>query len=147
VKRTLYLIINSYSGEAKLRKSADPGWGELAIKLVVSFPEPPPIPQVVVELPAFDLPTPVVTQAAEYGLHWALGAGLLTTASVNAKGEMEFDLTEKGLDVVTQGASPDSSPYDLYYAFQGKYGLRGISMRHQGPAINERLQRLQEVEP
>jgi len=121
MKQTIFLIVNSQSGECRLRKTPSAGPMEYVFQINLETPDNP-VPVVTINIPVPPAPA-VVTEikSIPFGVPWAISEGLIEVKGLSPKGEVILDYTDKGLERLYQEAGGELA--DLHQYAQKNWGL------------------------
>ncbi len=105
MKQTVFLIVNSQTGDCRLRKTLSAGPMEYVFQVNLEIPDNP-VPVVTITIPVPAAPT-VVTEikSIPFGVPWAISEGLIEVKGLSPRGEVILDYTDKGLERLYQEAS------------------------------------------
>ena len=126
MKQAVFLIVNSQSGECRLRKTPSAGPMEYVFQVDLEIPDNP-IPVVTITIPVPAAPA-VVTEVKEipFGVPWAISEGIVRVTGLTDKGAVILDYTDEGLARLYKeagGEERDLDPWDLQQYAQKKWGL------------------------
>jgi len=147
MKQTVFLIVNSQSGECRLRKTPSAGPMEYVFQVDLEIPDNP-IPVVTITIPVPAAPA-VVTEVKEipFGVPWAISEGIVRVTGLNEKGAVILDYTDEGLTRLYKeagGEERELQPYGLTQYAQKNWGLPFIYIE---PARWDQLVGKKEEEP
>ncbi len=146
MKLTIFLIVNSQTGECRVRKSPSASPLEYVFQVDLEIPDNP-VPVVTIKIPVPAAPA-VVTEVKQipFGVPWAISEGIVRVTGLNDKGAVILDYTDEGLARLYKeagGEERDLDPWDLQQYAQKKWGLPFIYVE---PQRWERLKAPQEGE-
>lgn len=127
MKQTVFLIVNSQSGECRLRKTPSAGPIEYVFRIDLEIPDNP-APVVTITIPVPAAPA-VVTEVEQipFGVPWAISEGIVRVTGLDEKGAVILDYTDEGLarfhEEVGGGDKQELRPYDILEYAHKKYGL------------------------
>lgn len=126
MKQTVFLIVNSQTGECRLRKAPSAGPLEYVFKVDLEIPDNP-VPVVTIKIPIPSAPA-VVTEVKEipFGVPWAISEGIVRVTGLDNKGVVILDYTDEGLARLYREASGEQRELDLWdfnQCAQKKWGL------------------------
>ena len=126
MKQTVFLIVNSQTGECRLRKTPSAGPMEYVFQVNLEIPDNP-VPVVTITIPVPAAPA-VVTEIKEipFGVPWAISEGILKVMGLNTQGTVILDYTDKGLARLYReagGEQRELEPWDWQQYAQKKWGL------------------------
>ena len=131
MKQTVYLIVNSQTGDCKIRKSPGANALEYVFRVELEIPNNP-LPAVTIKIPVPASPA-VVTEVKEipFGVPWAISEGIVRVTGLDEKGAVILDYTDEGLARLYREAGGEKyelEPWDLQKYAQKKWGLPFIYM-------------------
>jgi len=114
MKRTVFLIVNSQSGECRLRKGPSAGPLEYVFKVDLEIPDNP-VPVVTIKIPVPAAPA-VVTEIKNipFGVPWAISEGIVKVTGISDKGVVLLDYTDEGLARLYKEAGGEQRVLDLW---------------------------------
>ena len=126
MKQTVFLIVNSQTGECRLRKAPSASPLEYAFRIDLEIPDNP-VPAVTIKIPVPSAPA-VVTEVKEipFGVPWAISQGIVRVIGLSDKGAVILDYTEEGLAQLYReagGEERELEPWDLQQYAQKNWGL------------------------
>ncbi len=126
MKRIVYLIVNSQTGECKIRKSSSASPLEYVFRVDLEIPDNP-LPAITIKIPIPAAPA-VVTEVKEipFGVPWAISEGIVRVTGLGEKGAVILDYTEEGLARLYKEAGGEErklDPGDLQQYAQKNWGL------------------------
>jgi len=126
MKQTIFLIVNSQTGECRVRKSPAASPLEYVFQVNLEIPDNP-LPAVTIKIPVPSAPA-VVTEIKKipFGVPWAISEGIVTVTGLNEKGAVILDYTDEGLARLYKeagGVGRVVDPWDLQQYAQKKRGL------------------------
>ena len=126
MKQTIFLIVNSQTGDCRLRKTPSAGPTEYVFRVDLEIPDNT-IPVVTIKIPVPAAPA-VVTEVKEipFGVPWAISEGIVRVTGLNEKGAVILDYTDEGLARLYKeagGVGRVLDPWDLQQYAQKKWGL------------------------
>ncbi|MBA7476960.1 hypothetical protein ES707_12356 [subsurface metagenome] len=126
MKQTVFLIVNSQTGECRVRKSPSASPLEYVFRIDLEIPDNP-LPAVTIKIPVPSAPA-VVTEVKEipFGVPWAISEGIVRVTGLNEKGAVILDYTDEGLARLYReagGEERELDPWDLHQYAQKKWGL------------------------
>ncbi len=134
MKQTIFLIVNSQTGECRVRKSPSASPLEYVFQVDLEIPDNP-VPVVTIKIPVPAAPA-VVTEVKQipFGVPWAISEGIVRVTGLNDKGAVILDYTDEGLARLYKeagGEERDLDPWDLHQYAQKKWGLPFIYIEPQ----------------
>ena len=126
MKQTVFLIVNSQSGECRVRKNPSASPLEYVFQVNLEIPDNPvPVMTITIPVPA---PPAVVTEVKEipFGVPWAISEGIVRVTGLGEKGEVILDYTDEGLERLYKEAGGEERElelFDLHQYAQKKWGL------------------------
>ena len=132
--QTVFLIVNSQTGECRIRKSPSAGPMEYVFQVNLEMPDNP-VPVVTITIPVPAAPA-VVTEIKEipFGVPWAISEGIVRVVSLSPQGEVLLDYTDEGLARLYReagGEEHELEPWDLQQHAQKKWGLPVIYIERE----------------
>ena len=126
MKQTVFLIVNSQTGDCRIRKAPSASPLEYVFRIDLEIPDNP-LPAVTIKIPVPSAPA-VVTEVKEipFGVPWAISEGIVRVTGLNDKGAVILDYTDEGLARLYREASGEGrelEPWDLHQYAQKKWGL------------------------
>ncbi len=126
MKQTVFLIVNSQTGECRVRKSPSASPLEYVFRIDLEIPDNP-VPAVTIKIPVPSAPA-VVTEVKEipFGVPWAISEGIVRVTGLSDKGAVILDYTEEGLAQLYReagGEERELQPWDLQQYAQKNWGL------------------------
>lgn len=126
MKQTVYLMVNSQTGECKIRKSPVANALEYVFCIHLETPNIP-LPVVTIKIPVPAAPA-IVTEIKEipFGAPWAISEGIVRVTGLDEKGAVILDYTDEGLARLYREAGGDQrelKPYDCCQYARKKWGL------------------------
>lgn len=126
MKQTVYLIVNSQTGECRVRKTPSAGPIEYVFQVNLEIPDNP-MPAVTIKIPVPATPA-IVTEIKEipFGVPWAISEGIIKVTGLNAQGTVILDYTDEGLTRLYReagGEERELGPWDLQQHAQKKWGV------------------------
>ena len=126
MKQTVFLIVNSQTGECRVRKSPSASPLEYVFRIDLEIPDNP-LPAVTIKIPVPSAPA-VVTEVKEipFGVPWAISEGIVRVTGLDDKGAVILDYTDEGLARLYKGAGGEKrepEPWDLQQYAQKNWGL------------------------
>ena len=126
MKQTVYLIVNSQTGDCRVRKTPSAGPTEYVFRVDLEIPDNP-APVVTIKIPVPSAPA-VVTEVKEipFGVPWAISEGIVRVTGLNGKGAVILDYTDEGLARLYKevgGEQRELNPWDLHQYAQKNWGL------------------------
>ena len=126
MKRTIFLIVNSQTGECKIRKNPVTNALEYVFQVDLEIPDNP-VPVVTIKIPVPSAPA-VVTEVKNipFGVPWAISEGIVRATGLSETGSVILDYTDEGLTRLYREAGGDErglEPWDLHHYAQKNYGL------------------------
>jgi len=114
MKRTVFLIVNSQTGECRLRKAPSAGPIEYVFRVDLEVPDNP-VPVVTITIPVPAAPA-VVTEIKEipFGVPWAISEGIVKVKGLSPQGEVILDYTDKGLERLYEEAGGEERELELF---------------------------------
>jgi len=131
MKQTVFLIVNSQTGECRLRKTPSAGPVEYVFQVNLEIPDNP-VPVVTITIPVPAAPA-VVTEVKEipFGIPWAISEGLVRVTGLTDKGEVVLDYTDEGLARLYKEAGGEEREleiWDLHQYAKKRWGLPFINI-------------------
>jgi len=126
VKQTVFLIVNSQTGDCRIRKAPSASPLEYVFRIDLEIPDNP-VPAVTIKIPVPAAPA-VVTEVKEipFGVPWAISQGIVRVTGLSDKGAVILDYTEEGLAHLYReagGEERELEPWDLQQYAQKNWGL------------------------
>ncbi|MBA7655329.1 hypothetical protein ES703_63233 [subsurface metagenome] len=126
MKQTVFLIVNSQTGECRVRKSPSASPLEYVFRIDLEIPENP-LPAVTIKIPVPSAPA-VVTEVKEipFGVPWAISEGIVRVTGLSDKGAVILDYTGEGLAQLYKeagGEERELDPWDLQHYAEKNWGL------------------------
>jgi len=126
MRQTVFLIVNSQTGECRLRKTPSAGPMEYVFQVNLEIPDNP-IPVVTISIPVPPAPA-VVTEIKNipFGVPWAISEGIVRVMGLDDKGAVILDFTDEGLSRLYReagGEEQELEPYDLVQYTKKNWGL------------------------
>jgi len=126
VKQTVFLIVNSQTGDCRIRKAPSASPLEYVFRIDLEIPDNP-VPAVTIKIPVPAAPA-VVTEVKEipFGVPWAISQGIVRVIGLSDKGAVILDYTEEGLAQLYReagGEERELEPWDLQQYAQKNWGL------------------------
>jgi len=126
MKQTVFLIVNSQTGECRVRKSPSASPLEYVFRIDLEIPDNP-LPAVTIKIPVPSAPA-VVTEVKEipFGVPWAISEGIVRVTGLDEKGAVILDYTDEGLAQLYKEAGGEKRELDLWdfqHHAQKKWGL------------------------
>ena len=126
MKQTVFLIVNSQTGECRVRKNPSASPLEYVFRIDLEIPSNP-LPAVTIKIPVPAAPA-VVTEVKEipFGVPWAISEGIVRVTGLSDKGAVILDYTEEGLAQLYReagGEERELQPWDLQQYAQKNWGL------------------------
>ena len=114
MKRTVFLIVNSQTGEGRIRKSPSAGPMEYVFQVDLEIPDNP-VPVVTITIPVPAAPA-VVTEIKKipFGVPWAISEGLVEVKGLSPEGAVILDYTDEGLARLYKEAGGEERELELY---------------------------------
>ncbi|GAI60439.1 unnamed protein product [marine sediment metagenome] len=114
MKQTIFLIVNSQTGECRLRKTPSAGPMEYVFQVDLEIPDNP-VPVVTITIPVPAAPA-VVTEIKEipFGVPWAISEGIVKVISLNENGTVVLDYTDEGLARLYKEAGGEERELELW---------------------------------
>ena len=115
MKHTVFLIVNSQTGECRLRKSPSASPVEYVFQVNLELPNNP-VPVVTITIPVPAAPA-VVTEIKNipFGVPWAISEGIVRVTGLSEKGEVILDYTDEGLARLYKEAGGEERELELYH--------------------------------
>ncbi len=131
MKQTIYLMVNSQTGECKIRKTRVANALEYVFRIDLETPNIP-LPVVTIKIPVPAAPA-VVTEIKEipFGVPWAISEGIIRVTGLDEKGTVILDYTDEGLARLYKEAGGDQRELELRHLPQyarKKWGLPFIAI-------------------
>ncbi len=131
MKQTIYLIVNSQTGDCKIRKNPVANTLEYVFRIDLEIPDIP-LPVVTIKIPVPSAPA-VVTEIKEipFGVPWAISEGIIRVTGLDEKGTVILDYTDEGLARLYREAGGDERELELPHLYQyarKKWGLPFITI-------------------
>ena len=129
MKQTVFLIVNSQTGDCRLRKTPSAGPIEYVFQVDLEIPNNP-VPVVTIKIPVPAAPA-VVTEIKNipFGVPWAISEGIVKVTGISDKGVVLLDYTDEGLARLYKeagGEERELEPWDLHQYAHKKWGLSFI---------------------
>ena len=126
MKQTVFLIVNSQTGDCRIRKAPSASPLEYVFRIDLEIPDNP-VPAVTIKIPVPAAPA-VVTEVKEipFGVPWAISQGIVRVTGLSDKGAVILDYTEEGLAHLYReagGEERELEPWDLQQYAQKNWGL------------------------
>ncbi|GAI00712.1 unnamed protein product, partial [marine sediment metagenome] len=126
VKQTVFLIVNSQTGECRIRKNPSASPLEYVFRIDLEIPDNP-LPAVTIKIPVPSAPA-VVTEVKEipFGVPWAISEGIVRVTGLDGKGAVILDYTDEGLARLYReagGEEREPEPWDLQQYAKKNWGL------------------------
>ena len=126
MKQTVFLIVNSQTGECRIRKAPSASPLEYVFQVNLEIPDNP-VPVVTITIPVPAAPA-VVTEVKEipFGVPWAISEGIVKVVSLSPEGAVILDYTDEGLERLYQeagGEEQELEPWDLQEHAKKHWGL------------------------
>ncbi len=126
MKQTVFLIVNSQTGECRIRKAPSASPLEYVFRIDLEIPNNP-LPAVTIKIPVPSAPA-VVTEVKEipFGVPWAISEGIVRVTGLSDKGAVILDYTDEGLARLYReagGEERELEPWDLHQYAQKNWGL------------------------
>ena len=126
MKQTVFLIVNSQTGDCRIRKAPSASPLEYVFRIDLEIPDNP-MPAVTIKIPVPSAPA-VVTEVKEipFGVPWAISQGIVRVTGLSDKGAVILDYTEEGLAQLYReagGEERELEPWDLQQYAQKNWGL------------------------
>ena len=126
VKQTVFLIVNSQTGDCRIRKAPSASPLEYVFRIDLEIPDNP-VPAVTIKIPVPAAPA-VVTEVKEipFGVPWAISEEIVRVTGLGDKGAVILDYTEEGLARLYKeagGEERELEPWDLHQYAQKNWGL------------------------
>ena len=126
MKQTVFLIVNSQTGDCRIRKAPSASPLEYVFRIDLEIPDNP-VPAVTIKIPVPAAPA-VVTEVKEipFGVPWAISQGIVRVIGLSDKGAVILDYTEEGLAQLYReagGEERELEPWDLQQYAQKNWGL------------------------
>ncbi len=126
MKRTVFLIVNSQTGECRIRKAPSASPLEYVFRIDLEIPSNP-LPAVTIKIPVPAAPA-VVTEVKEipFGVPWAISEGIVRVTGLSDKGAVILDYTDEGLERLYKeagGEERELEPWDLHQYAHKNWGL------------------------
>ncbi|MBA7630817.1 hypothetical protein ES703_38342 [subsurface metagenome] len=114
MKYKVFLIVNSQTGECRIRKSPSAGPMEYVFQVDLEIPDNP-VPVVTITIPVPAAPA-VVTEIKEipFGVPWAISEGLVEVKGLSPEGAVILDYTDEGLARLYKEAGGEERELELY---------------------------------
>jgi len=126
VKQTVFLIVNSQTGDCRIRKGPSASPLEYVFRIDLEIPDNP-VPAVTIRIPVPAAPA-VVTEVKEipFGVPWAISEGIVRVTGLGDKGAVILNYTDEGLSRLYReagGEERELEPWDLQHYAQKNWGL------------------------
>ena len=126
MKQTVFLIVNSQTGDCRIRKAPSASPLEYVFQIDLEIPDNP-VPAVTIKIPVPLAPV-VVTEVKEipFGVPWAISEGIVRATGLSDKGAVILDYTEEGLARLHReagGEERELDPWDLQHYAEKNWGL------------------------
>ncbi len=146
MKQTVFLIVNSQTGECRLRKAPSASPLEYAFRIDLEIPDNP-VPAVTIKIPVPAAPA-VVTEVKEipFGVPWAISEGIVRVTGLSDKGAVILDYTDEGLERLYKEAGGEERKLDLWDLQQYAQKNWGLPFTYLEPNRWDKLLSKKEVE-
>jgi len=129
VRQTVFLIVNSQTGDCRIRKAPSANPLEYVFRIDLEIPDNP-LPAVTIKIPVPSAPA-VVTEVKEipFGVPWAISEGIVRVTGLDEKGAVILDYTDEGLSRLHReagGEERELEPWDLHQYAHKNWGLSFI---------------------
>ncbi|MBU0846726.1 hypothetical protein KKH23_06005 [Patescibacteria group bacterium] len=126
MKQTVFLIVNSQTGDCRIRKAPSASPLEYVFRIDLEIPDNP-LPTVTIKIPVPAAPA-VVTEVKEipFGVPWAISEGIVRVTGLSDKGTVILDYTEEGLERLYKeagGEERELDPWDFQHYAEKNWGL------------------------
>ena len=126
MKQTVFLIVNSQTGDCRIRKAPSASPLEYVFRIDLEIPDNP-LPAVTIKIPVPAAPA-VVTEVKEipFGVPWAISEGIVRVTGLEDKGAVILDYTDEGLARLYKeagGEGQELEPWNLHQYAKKKWGL------------------------
>jgi len=134
MQKEIFLIVNSQTGECRLKKTPSAGPMEYVFQVNLETPDNP-VPVVTITIPVPAAPA-VVTEVKEipFGVPWAISEGIVEVKGLSPLGEVILDYTDKGLERLYKEAGGEERELELFelheYA-RKNWGVHGIYIERE----------------
>jgi len=131
MKRTVFLIVNSQTGECRVRKGPAAGPLEYVFQVNLEIPDNP-VPVVTITIPVPAAPA-VVTEIKDipFGVPWAISQEIVKVMGLNDQGTVILDYTDEGLARLYKeagGGERELELWDLQDYARKRWGLPIITI-------------------
>ena len=131
MKRTVFLIVNSQTGECRVRKGPAASPLEYVFQVDLEIPDNP-VPVVTITIPVPAAPA-VVTEIKEipFGVPWAISQEIVKVMGLNDQGAVILDYTDEGLARLYKeagGGERELELWDLQDYARKRWGLPIITI-------------------
>ena len=131
MKQTFFLIINSQTGECRIRKTLSASPMEYVFQVDLEIPDNP-VPVVTITIPVPAAPA-VVTEIKEipFGVPWAISQEIVKVMGLNGQGTVILDYTDEGLARLYKeagGGERELELWDLHDYARKRWGLPIITI-------------------
>ena len=146
MKQTVFLIVNSQTGDCRVRKGPSASPLEYVFRIDLEIPDNP-MPAVTIKIPVPSAPA-VVTEVKEvpFGIPWAISEGIVKVMGLNDKGTVILDYTDEGLARLYREAGGEERELDLWDLHQYAQKKWGLSVIYIEPDRWDKLVGKEEVE-
>jgi len=120
---TVFLIVNSQTGDCRLRKTPSASPWEYVFQVNLEIPDTP-IPTVTITIPVPATPA-VVTEVKNipFGIPWAIAEGIIETKGLDPEeGKVILAYTDEGLKRLYK-ESGEEQPYEAAYYGKQNWGV------------------------
>ena len=126
MKQRVFLIVNSQTGDCRIRKAPSASPLEYVFRIDLEIPDNP-LPAVTIKIPVPAAPA-VVTEVKEipFGVPWAISEGIVRVTGLSDKGAVILDYTDEGLSRLHReagGEKRELEPWDLQHYAEKNWGL------------------------
>lgn len=139
MKQTVFLIVNSQTGECRIRKNPSASPLEYVFRIDLEIPNNP-LPAVTIKIPVPSAPA-VVTEVKEipFGVPWAISEGIVRVTGLDDKGAIILDYTDEGLARLYKEAGGEERELEFWDLHQYAHKKWGLPFIYVEPNRSEKL--------
>jgi len=139
VKQTVFLIVNSQTGDCRIRKAPSASPLEYVFRIDLEIPDNP-VPAVTIKIPVPAAPA-VVTEVKElpFGVPWAISEGIVRVTGLDDKGAVILDYTDEGLSRLHREAGGEERELELFDLHQYAHKKWGLPFIYVEPDQRDKL--------
>jgi len=139
VKQTVFLIVNSQTGDCRIRKAPSASPLEYVFRIDLEIPDNP-VPAVTIKIPVPAAPA-VVTEVKEipFGVPWAISEGIVRVTGLDDKGAVILDYTDEGLSRLHREAGGEKRELELFDLHQYAHKKWGLPFIYVEPEQRDKL--------